>query len=112
MGHCATWFAVAGQNAVMSERLWSLAGGDWTGFSPPEQAAFAFARKLVMTPSSMTNEDFQGLLGHLGEAHTHAIILWVGHCLTRGWVNDVFQLDPSDAPFLVSATRKAQDNQK
>jgi hypothetical protein len=102
MGHCSTWFAVAASYSdALTMRLWPLACGDWSQFSAAEQSAFAFAKKQVENPSSITEDDLQSLLGHFGTKHALGIILSVAYCLFKVWVSDVFQLDPRDVPFLV-----------
>ena len=50
MGHCEMNWEVAGLTAdEIAERSRLLAGDDWSSFTPPEQHAFAFARKLSQT---------------------------------------------------------------
>ncbi len=58
MGHCEMNWEVAGLTTdEIAERSRLLAGSDWSSFSPAEQHAFAFARKLTQSPGSVTRAD-------------------------------------------------------
>src|SRR5687768_958476 len=92
MGHCHMLLAVAGlDNDAIHERIRRLAGGDWSGFTPAEQAAFAFARKL-RTISAVTPDDFRRLADHFGRERAVDVAWWAcrSHYMTR--VADAFQL--------------------
>jgi hypothetical protein len=85
--------AVAGlQQKDVVNRTRNLASGDWSAFSPAEQAAFRFARKQADDPASVTAQDIEELVGHYGRERTMDVIWWSAHChyLTR--VADAFQL--------------------
>jgi len=93
MGHCEMLLAVAGldQDAV-AERTKRLAEGDWSGFPPGEQAAFAFARKQARQPWSVTAEDFEGLVRHFGRERALDVVWWACRCHYMTRVADAFQL--------------------
>jgi alkylhydroperoxidase family enzyme len=85
--------AVAGLDQKdLTKRTRNLTGGDWSAFSPAEQAAFGFARKQANDPASVTVEDVEGLVRHYGRERALDIVWWASHChyLTR--VADAFQL--------------------
>ena len=51
MGHCEMNWEVAGlSRAEIAQRSRLLAGDDWSSFTPAEQHAFAFGRKLTTAP--------------------------------------------------------------
>ncbi len=92
MGHCQMQLAVAGlaQDDVQ-ERTRRLASGDWSGFSPAEQAAFAFARKLV-NARTVTPADFRRLKEQFGQERAVDLVWWVCRCHYMTCVADAFQL--------------------
>jgi alkylhydroperoxidase family enzyme len=93
MGHCEMLLAVAGLDQhTITERSRHLADGDWSVFSPAEQAAFGFARKQASRPESITEADVAELVRHFGPERALEIIWWTSAChyLTR--VADAFQL--------------------
>jgi hypothetical protein len=91
MGHCEMLLAVAGldQRAV-GERARRLSEGDWTHFTPQEQAAFAFARKLG-TPR-MAKQEFKELVEQLGAARATDVLWWTSQCHYMTRVADALQL--------------------
>jgi alkylhydroperoxidase family enzyme len=93
MGHCEMLLAVAGlsQDAV-AERTRRLASGDWSGFPPGEQAAFAFTRKQARRPWSVTDEDVEELVRHFGTERALDVIWWACRCHYMTRVADAFQL--------------------
>ena len=93
MGHCEMLLAVAGldKNAVQ-ERTQRLASGDWSSFTPADQAAFAFARKQAKSAASITAEDMAGLVRHFGVERALDVIWWSCRCHYMTRVADAFQL--------------------
>src|SRR4051812_40082004 len=92
MGHCEMLLAVAGlDRSAVTERTRRLAGGDWSRFTPAEQAAFAFARKLAKS-YAVTGKDFQGLTDHFGRDRALDVVWWACHCHYMTRVADAFQL--------------------
>jgi hypothetical protein len=91
MGHCEMLLAVAGldQKAIV-ERERRLSAGDWSRFSPQEQAALAFARKLE-TPS-MAKQEYKELVAQLGPARAADVLWWTSHCHYMTRVADALQL--------------------
>ena len=84
--------AVAGlDDGAVNGRLRRLAGGDWSGFAPAEQAALVFARKSGKA-SALSGADFRSLRDHFGPEAAVDVVWWVcrAHYLTR--VADAFQL--------------------
>lgn len=93
MGHCEMLLAVAGlSQETVNERSRRLAGQDWSGFTPREQAAFRFARKQANRPAAITGEDVEELVRHFGPSRAMEMVWWTSRChyLTR--VADAFQL--------------------
>jgi alkylhydroperoxidase family enzyme len=85
--------AVAGlDHEAITERTRQLASGDWSRFSPSDQAAFAFARKLARESSSITTEDFHELVRHFGPERALDVIWWTCQCHYMTRVADAFQL--------------------
>jgi alkylhydroperoxidase family enzyme len=67
MGHCEMNWEVAGlTKGEIAERSRLLAGDDWSSFPPAEQHAFAFARKLTVAPSTISDGDIAALEADLG----------------------------------------------
>jgi uncharacterized protein YuzB (UPF0349 family) len=92
MGHCHMLLAVAGlDRQAIDERTRALASGDWSRFSPAEQAAFSFARK-VANGRAASARDFQDLQKHLGQDRALDVLWWVCHCHYMTCVADAFQL--------------------
>jgi hypothetical protein len=93
MGHCEMLLAVAGLEAdSITERTRRLADGDWSGFTPAEQAAFTFARKQAVNPSSLTGKDFENLQRRFGRDRAFDVIWWACRCHYMTRVADAFQL--------------------
>lgn len=101
--------AVAGldQKAV-AERARRLSEGDLSRFSPQEQAAFVFARKLE-TPR-MAREEFKELVAQLGPARATDVLWWTSQCHYMTRVADALQLplekDNVFDGFLSNRTRR------
>jgi hypothetical protein len=71
MGHAEMLLAVAGlDRKTIDERSRHLADGDWSVFSPAEQAAFGFAHKQAARPESITRQDVEELVRRLGRERT------------------------------------------
>ena len=85
--------AVAGLNAEqVTERSARLARGDWSTFSPGEQAAFAFARKQAVEPWELNDEDVRRLVDRLGPERALDVLWWSSRCHFMTRVADAFQL--------------------
>src|SRR5215471_5418144 len=93
MGHCEMLLAVAGldQKDIL-ERTQRLAGGDWSGFTAAERAAFSFARKQAKDPSSISAADMRELAYHFGTARAVDVLWWACRCHYMTRVADAFQL--------------------
>jgi hypothetical protein len=84
--------AVAGLGmGDIKDRTTRLASGDWSGFTPAEQVAFAFARKLA-TSSAVSTEDFGRLADHFGKERAVDVVWWACRCHYMTCVADAFQL--------------------
>jgi alkylhydroperoxidase family enzyme len=93
MGHCEMLLAVAGlQEEAIRERTQRLASGDWSGFTPAERAAFAFARKQSREPWSITDADWKSLVEHFGTEPAVDVLWWCCRCHYMTRVADAFQL--------------------
>ncbi|HEV3263537.1 MAG TPA: hypothetical protein VG013_42265 [Gemmataceae bacterium] len=85
--------AVAGlDKQAVTERTRHLASGDWSTFSPAEQAAFAFARKQATAPWSITPRDLKALVRHFGPEPVLDVVWWACRCHYMTRVADAFQL--------------------
>jgi hypothetical protein len=85
--------AVAGLDPkALQERTARLASGDWSKFSPADQAAFAFARKQAKDPASISAGDVEGLVKHFGPDRAVDVIWWACRCHYMTTVADAFQL--------------------
>lgn len=85
--------AVAGlEEEQVRAKTKQLAGKDWSGLHPAERSAFAFARKLSLTPWESTPEDFRALVEHFGEAGAVDVVWWAARCQYMTRVADAFQL--------------------
>jgi alkylhydroperoxidase family enzyme len=85
--------AVAGLSSQqVAERTRLLADGDWSVFTPAEQAAFAFARKQAREPASIDSTDVASLIRHFGPERALDIIWWTCRCHYMTRVADAFQL--------------------
>lgn len=93
MGHCEMNWEVAGlSHDEIEERTRLLAGDDWSSFSPAEQHAFAFARKLSKTPWKVSDDDIAGLGRDFSRELSMVVILNASryHYMTR--ISNGFQL--------------------
>ena len=85
--------AVAGLDQLQIAELSSrLAAGDWSSFTPAEQAAFAFARKQSVSPADLTRKDLQQLVEHFGPERALDAVWWSSRCHYMTRVADAFQL--------------------
>ncbi len=85
--------AVAGLNQEqVEERSARLARGEWSTFTPGEQAAFAFARKQAVEPWALNDEDVRRLVDRLGPERALDVIWWSSRCHFMTRVADAFQL--------------------
>ena len=93
MGHSEMLLAVAGlsQDEIKS-RAQKLTEGDWSDFSPAEQAAFRFAYKLSKEPGKLTDADVRGLTGAFGRHRALDLVWYGGWCNYMTRVADAFQL--------------------
>jgi alkylhydroperoxidase family enzyme len=93
MGHTEMLLELAGlDKSSIAERTCRLASGDWSCFSPAEQTAFAFARKLTSTPWDVTSADLDRLRGELGDASAFHTLWWLCRGLYMTRISDGFQL--------------------
>jgi len=92
MGHCEMQLAVAGLSPkALRDHTQRLASGDWSSFTPAEQAAFAFARKLARPPA-VTAEDFRTVADHFGRERAVDVAWWACRCCYMTCVADALQL--------------------
>ena len=93
MGHCEMLLAVAGlDHAGVLERTRKLADGTWSALTPSERAAYAYARKLSLTPAAVTASDVAELQHYFGPDRTWDVIYWTCRCHYMTRVADAFQL--------------------
>jgi hypothetical protein len=93
MGHCEMLLEVAGMDkTAIAERTRRLASDDWSSFTPIEQRAFAYARKLSLTPWELTAEDFRTLERDMGPDKAMYTFWWLCRGLYMTRISDGFQL--------------------
>jgi hypothetical protein len=93
MGHCEMLLELAGLDRdAVADRTGRLASGDWSAFPPAEQRAYAYARKLSLTPWELTAEDYRSLERDLGSRMAMATFWWLCRGLYMTRVSDGFQL--------------------
>lgn len=108
MGHTEMLLAVAGQSQEqITERTKRLASGDWSAFTPPEQAAFALAKKQAKTPWLIGQEDISTLIDQFGAARAADVIWWSCRCHFMTRVADAFQL-PLEKENVFQSPKPAQ----
>jgi hypothetical protein len=93
MGHSEMMLAVAGlSQQQIDARVAGLADDRWSAFTPAEQVAFRFARKLSLEPWSVSDDDVATLVATFGRARALDLIWHVawGNYMIR--VADAFQL--------------------
>src|SRR5579884_3880917 len=112
MGHCEMLLAVAGLSETeIAARTGQLARGDWSGFTPAEQAAFAFARKQARAPASMTRADYEMLVRHFGPERALDVLWWSCRCHYMTRVADAFQL-PLERDNVFATGARPRDEKK
>ncbi len=85
-GHQEAKLASAG---VTEEVIAALDGG-WSEFTPAERAAFAFTKKLTLTPQMMTDADVDALRGHFSNrAITEMIVAVAGFNAMNRWTGSL-----------------------
>jgi hypothetical protein len=93
MGHCEMLLAVAGlDDKQVTQRAGQLASAEWAGVPPAERVAFAFARKMSLTPWALGEADFRGLQAHFGTHRALDVAWWSARCQYMIRVADGFQL--------------------
>ncbi len=93
MGHCEMGLDLAGlSKREVADRTRLLAGDDWSSFSPVEQRAYAFARKLTKVPWEISVDDVRGLERDFGPERAIIVLTAAcrGHYMTR--ISNGFQL--------------------
>jgi alkylhydroperoxidase family enzyme len=73
LGHQEIKLSVAG----LDEDKIAALDGDWRQFTPAEQSAFAFARRLTYEPHRLGDADIEGLRKHYSELQILEIVLSV-----------------------------------
>ena len=93
MGHCEMLLEVAGlDKEAVANRMRLLADTDWASFPPAEQRAYAYAKKLSLTPAALTSEDYQSIEKDFGPKQAMSVFLWLCRGLYMTRISDGFQL--------------------
>jgi alkylhydroperoxidase family enzyme len=93
MGHCEMLMEVGGITPVqIADSTEKMAYGDWSEFSPSEQATFSLASTMTKTPWAVTDTDFKALEAALGHERAVDAIWWISRCQFMTKVSDTFQL--------------------
>jgi alkylhydroperoxidase family enzyme len=112
MGHCEMLLAVAGlDTTALAAQTRRLASGDWSGFTPAERVAFAFARKQAKKPASINSQDVEKLRRHFGPDRTLDVIWWACRCHYMTRVADAFQL-PLEPENVFGEAKPKQTTQR
>jgi alkylhydroperoxidase family enzyme/thiol-disulfide isomerase/thioredoxin len=107
MGHCEMLLEVAGLDAkAVAERTRRLAGDDWSCFPPEEQRAYAFARKLSVTPWELTEADYRSLERDAGMDKAMFTFWWLCRGLYMTRISDGFQLPLERENVFADPTKK------
>ena len=93
MGHAEMLLAVAGLNQLqVDHRVRTLASGDWSTFAPHERVILHFARKVSKQPQSVSRQDINTLVQHLGQDRTIDWLFHLSWCNFMTRVADAFQI--------------------
>jgi alkylhydroperoxidase family enzyme/thiol-disulfide isomerase/thioredoxin len=93
MGHCEMLLEVAGlDKEAVAKRTRLLADTDWASFPATEQRAYAYARKLSLTPKDLSANDYQLLEQDLDPKQAMSVFLWLCRGLYMTRISDGFQL--------------------
>ena len=104
--------AVAGlDKTALAEQTRRLASSDWSGFTPAERVAFAFARKQAKEPASITSHDVEKLIRHFGPEGALDVIWWACRCHYMSRVADAFQL-PLERDNVFADTKPKQTTKR
>ncbi len=113
MGHCEMLLEVAGLNKeAVEKRSRLLADTDWANFPPSEQRAYAYARKLSLTPQELTSDDYKSLEKDFGPKQAMSVFLWLCRGLYMTRISDGFQLplERENAFGASSPTQEVNDS--
>ncbi len=93
MGHCEMLLEVAGlDKEAVAERTRLLADTDWSSFPPAEQRAYAYAKKLSLTPKDLSSADYKTLEQDFDPKQAMSVFLWLCRGLYMTRISDGFQL--------------------
>lgn len=93
MGHCEMNWEVAGLDIKGIEDLSRhLAENDWSNFTPPQQRALKFARKLTQSPKDITADDMKSLEEDWGHSRATRIALQCSRYNYMVRISNGFQL--------------------
>jgi len=93
MGHCEMNWEVAGLDQdQIAKRSEVLAGNDWSMFTPAQQHALAFGRKLTKTPWAVTRADMDQLREGLGQQRALFMALQASRYNYMTRISNGFQL--------------------
>lgn len=102
MGHCEMNWEVAGfDRSKISQISQQLAENDWSNFSSHEQHALDFARRLTLSPSSITKADMDKLRAGFGDQRAFFIAVNASRYNYMTRISNGFQLTlESGNPFF------------
>lgn len=93
MGHCEMLMEVGGlKSDEIAKRTRRMADGDWSEFSPAEQAAFSLASVMTHAPWAVTDADLTRAQVALGRERALDAVWWIARCQFMTKVSDAFQL--------------------
>ena len=93
MGHVEmNWEVIGMKPRQIAERSCALAGDDWSSFPPPEQRAFALARKLTATPAKVDRSEIDAVVKDYGLDAALSLLTYVCRCNYMVRVSNGFQL--------------------
>jgi alkylhydroperoxidase family enzyme len=105
-GHQEVGLTAAG----VSEEKRAALDGDWSEFTPAEQAAFALVKKLTYEPHKITGADLDPVRKHYKDREVLEIILTVaGNNATNRWTDSLGIPQESHRVFLTPTADKYKD---
>jgi alkylhydroperoxidase family enzyme len=106
LGHQEIKLAVAG----LEEDKVAALDGDWERFTPAQQAAFAFARKLTYEPHALNDADIDALRKHYSDLQILEIVLSVsGNNSINRWKEGVGVPQSKDGRGFLRRSAAASD---
>ena len=105
MGHQESKLAATG----MADAAIGALDGDWSAFPASERAAFALARKLTLTPQSVSPGDIDGLRSFYNDAEITQILLFVANFNAMNRWTGALKIPQEEHRVYLSSTAPGDD---